>query len=148
MTTAREDMLFHTQTAIPELVKGLKEDPSKYDKIWDMWINDMKWKQQDQQEMLEWTANYLKFAGYGNPGRMPRFWKAIIMTAFPVLIETPDGRGVGPEGFGTYFKKDPIGYITKIAHWQSGFLKMMDYQELKWNESIAHNCPMFRMIQG
>lgn len=89
MGMAKSDMEFWAR-AMEDLVKQWRTGgPDK-----DMLIQQMKqeveqplWIENEEtcEDFFNWFKCWLAYAGYSNPGEMPRGWKAIIMTTFPML---------------------------------------------------------------
>jgi len=73
------------------------------------------WTSQDEQDFSKWFADYLKWAGYGNPANNPRVWKGLIMMHFPFLLEN----GVRNEAH----YQNPTKLFKKVDRWMQTSLR-------------------------
>merc|ERR1712187_646419 len=108
-----------------EMVKTWRADGPKKEKMRKMLEVDAEaplWteSQEDSDDFLNWFKDYMAYAGYGNPCDMPRYWKGIIMTAFPKM----------PLEYGhknPKYMEDPVPMLQAAIKFMKGQLKMLDH---------------------
>ena len=136
---ASVDIEYNVKVMIPEAMEQWKKHPEESRKVWKKVALDFQWDEHAEKEVGLWFVKWLEYAGYGNPARDARYWKAIIMILFPIL----DKRGIVGA-----FEHDPVNFMVKIARWQKGILGVMSHQEKMERECFTRNCQMFRMLTG
>jgi hypothetical protein len=87
------------------------------------------WTPEDEQDMTKWLADYLQWAGYGNPARNPRVWKGLIMMHFPLIMEN----GLKNEAF----FEDPTTSWKLVNRWMRSSLRIDDEMLKPFTDTIS-----------
>uniref|UniRef100_A0A7S4TBV9 Major facilitator superfamily (MFS) profile domain-containing protein n=1 Tax=Alexandrium monilatum TaxID=311494 RepID=A0A7S4TBV9_9DINO len=122
LAMARTDAQFWLSMIKDSKLKWKRGGPEKEElkKMLQMEAQAPLWSEipEDSDDFLAWFKDYLAFAGYGNPCEMPRGWKGILMTAFPMM-----GLEYGPKH--PKYAEDPIPMMQAGEKFIRGHLALL-----------------------
>lgn len=123
---AGEDFKFFSKQMAAEVAlwrqKTEEEKEEKRKVLREFMAQGFVWEPDTEKEFGEWIIKYLQYAGYATPAANVRFWKTIIMTVFPRLVEAPkEELAQGQANVSTDWIEDPTEMYLHMDRWMASF---------------------------